>query len=869
MDNLDLQQLMRHLGATDEDMADHLMFFALEAYEEHKMTGSVQDIDVAIRASRLALSMTPGDHPDRVGFLNKHGGFLEARYGRKGQMTDLEEGIDVARQAVESAPEGHPERPACFNNLGTKLYERYERTGQTTDLEEAIDAARQAVKLTPKDHREREACLNNLGNYLLRRYERTGERSDLNEAIEVARQAVQLAPNRHPNRAVCLNNLGAMLARRYEWTDQIADLDEAIEVARQALALTPEDHPMRALWMDNLGISLRSRHERTGRTIDLRDAIDASQQAIELIPKDHPNRASCLSNLAKALERRYELTGQMADLDDALRRLQEAWSCRAATPFRRVRAAEFCLRLLLLRGNFATASQVGMEVIDLLPTVNTRLLDRDDQEFVMFTFGGIAANLCASLMALNRPDDALQYLEKGRAVIIGQLVDSRSDVSGLAQQHPDIARRYERLRDEVNTPLRGVKGDAAGKQMLQRRRVAAAELDACVREIRGIAGHDRFLLGQTVDEMKECAAGGFIIVVNITEFRSDAIIISPATIRAINFEGLSFSEVKDWLGKDWGGRESEFRRKNDEYLRYLSWLWHNFVEQLLDEVSSLHTQSEGLPRVWWIGTGLASSMPFHAAGIHSPGSTDHAYSRAVSSYTPSIKALRHSKARAGSTEPITGGTLLMATMPTTPRPSDGGKKLCDLPGVTEEKARVINATKGHLTPEVLEHPSVEQVITRLQTCRVAHFACHGWTDHSDPSESGLVLQRQGAGGAAEQERLTVRRVSELSLRQARLAYLSACSTAENKTAWLADEVLHVVSGFQVAGFPHVVGCLWPSDDSVCVVVAERLYTSLFAAGRKGWSGGEVASALREAVMAVRAAEMDMPLLWAQFVHYGA
>jgi hypothetical protein len=54
-----------------------------------------------------------------------------------------------------------------------------------------------------------------------------------------------------------------------------------------------------------------------------------------------------------------------------------------------------------------------------------------------------------------------------------------------------------------------------------------------------------------------------------------------------------------------------------------------------------------------------------------------------------------------------------------------------------------------------------------------------------------------------------------------------------------------------------------------VVVAERLYTSLFAAGRKGWSGGEVASALREAVMAVRAAEMDMPLLWAQFVHYGA
>jgi CHAT domain-containing protein len=123
--------------------------------------------------------------------------------------------------------------------------------------------------------------------------------------------------------------------------------------------------------------------------------------------------------------------------------------------------------------------------------------------------------------------------------------------------------------------------------------------------------------------------------------------------------------------------------------------------------------------------------------------------------------------------------------------------------------------------------------------------------------------------AVEQDRLTVHRVSELNLKQARMAYLSACSTAENRAARLMDEVIHVVSGFQVAGFPHVVGCLWPSDDSVCVNVAKALYASLFGRGWTRWSGREVASALREAVIAVRAADMDMPLLWAQFVHYGA
>jgi hypothetical protein len=33
--------------------------------------------------------------------------------------------------------------------------------------------------------------------------------------------------------------------------------------------------------------------------------------------------------------------------------------------------------------------------------------------------------------------------------------------------------------------------------------------------------------------------------------------------------------------------------------------------------------------------------------------------------------------------------------------------------------------------------------------------------------------------------------------------------------------------------------------------------------------GEGASALQEAVMAVRAEDINMPLNWAQFVHYGA
>ncbi|KAH7357695.1 hypothetical protein B0T11DRAFT_354195 [Plectosphaerella cucumerina] len=41
-------------------------------------------------------------------------------------------------------------------------------------------------------------------------------------------------------------------------------------------------------------------------------------------------------------------------------------------------------------------------------------------------------------------------------------------------------------------------------------------------------------------------------------------------------------------------------------------------------------------------------------------------------------------------------------------------------------------------------------------------------------------------------------------------------TAQNKSDRLSDEVIHVVRGFQVAGFPHIVGCLWPPNDRNCL-----------------------------------------------------
>ncbi|MBE3048129.1 hypothetical protein IMZ48_37615 [Candidatus Bathyarchaeota archaeon] len=54
---------------------------------------------------------------------------------------------------------------------------------------------------------------------------------------------------------------------------------------------------------------------------------------------------------------------------------------------------------------------------------------------------------------------------------------------------------------------------------------------------------------------------------------------------------------------------------------------------------------------------------------------------------------------------------------------------------------------------------------------------------------------------------------------------------------------------------------------MCVEVAGGFYAELLRS-EQWWGEGGVASALREAVMRQRAVDRRMPLLWAQFVHYG-
>lgn len=877
---IDLQDsvtLMRQaLNSTPEDDPYHrarLSTLGVALRGQYLRTGEMELLEESIALERQALDSMPDDYPERDKFLQNLATSYAVKYERTGQLEDLEKGIAITRQGDASTSTNPLDMVRRLNDLGVMLRDRYMRTGQMADLEESIIAVERAIEAIPEDHYENASCLNNLGIGLLVQFERTGRISSLERAIEAARKAVNLTPEDHPNRVARWNILAINLQKRYAALHQIDDLNDAIRILRQAVDETPEDHPSRPDFLGNLGNQLELKYRWTDDISNLGEAIQVARQAVESRPEDHPERAATLFNLGTKLQTRHERVADAGDLEEASTHLQNAWNCLASGPLDRVRAAAQCLKILVTLQRFDQAVELAKAAIDFLPAVNTKLLDRDDQQYVVATFADIAVYLCACFLLSGNTDDALQYLEKGRTIIISTLIDSRSDVSALMEQNPDLAHRYQELRDEVNTPLRQTEFPVVDAQLRQRRLEAMAELNACVLEIRELDGHGRFLLGQTTAEMQKCAGDGAIVIVNVSEFRSDTIIVTATVVKTLHLPRLGARDAQVWLAKDWRGSRKERLQKNKEYLEYLQWLWEACVEQVLDEVRAIFTEPDSLRRIWWIGTGRASSMPFHAAGSHVRGSTENAYNRALSSYTPSIKALAHAQswARRNEQAEATDRLMLITTMPTSPKGADG-EKLADLPGVVGEKNRILKTAGGLITTAVLDYPSADQVLRTLEGCRIAHFACHGTSDKSDPSQSGLILRRNSSlpDDAPEQDLLTVYSISQLQLKHAQIAYLSACSTAENNVAsLLSDEVIHVVSGFQIAGFPHVVGCLWPAGDWECAEVATRFYKSVLSQLSSGQGTDAVASALQEAVMAVRADDLGMPLSWAQFVHYGA
>ncbi|CAG8320463.1 unnamed protein product [Penicillium salamii] len=802
---------------------------------------------------------------------------MSSRYERIGNIDDLEAAISRVQDAIQATPLDHPNRAGCLNNLSHHLSSRYERTGNLNDLEAAISRAQDAVKATPLDHPNRAGCLNNLSYHLSYRYERTGNLDDLEAAISRAQDAVQASPSDHPDRAARLNNLSNHLSSRYERTRNLDDLEAAISRAQDAVQATPLDHPNRAGCSNNLSNHLSSRYQKTGNIDDLEAAISRAQDAVQATPLDHPNRAIYMNNLSGHHLGRYEQTGNLDDLETAIAQGQDAVSFKIAFASTRVTAARRLLRILTKHGRWDHASSIAESTTELLPLLCSRHLSRQDQQYAITQTAGLAADISTIFHHQKKPNQALQHLEFGRGLILGYLIDSRSDIDQLHKDHPRLATEYDYLRRTLSQLLPSDDSEDTA-HLVERKKQASRELEHCLHAIRQESGYTRFLLEPEVHTLTAQAADGPLVAVNTTDLGSHASIVVRDQIHSLELpqmlslrhSGLNHQLARFRAVGQRGPRDvqSELEASHPAVqltksyydIEALSWLWDHCVKPILEFVDSVASAPTDKYRIWWMGTGAASSLPFHAAGHHDDP-LQGTMSRAISSYMPTIKALSYSRSQLSKLPAHDSPTsLAIMTMPTTPRETS-------LPGIASEIEAIEAATAGsEFTLQVQRYPRSAAVLQAMQETDIIHFACHGSSDAIDPSESHLLLQKDGSSGPLV-DRLTVQKISDRTVERARIAFLSACSTAEITAGKFTDEAIHLASAFQVAGFGHVIASLWSVKDAVCAPVAYHFYHHLAQQTIGPLSNRSIAEALHGAVLKIR--ETESPTVWASFVHYGA
>lgn len=355
-------------------------------------------------------------------------------------------------------------------------------------------------------------------------------------------------------------------------------------------------------------------------------------------------------------------------------------------------------------------------------------------------------------------------------------------------------------------------------------------------------GFHNFLLPPTEDELMAAADPDPIVVINLSSYRYNAFLVQRTQIRVLELTTLTLQEVQERIQ----GVSSSLT--SSSYITsLLEWLWDTISHPVLEALSFTKPPLDSnWPRVWWIPTGVLSQLPLHAAGYHTRGSTETVLDRVMSSYTSSIKSLifgrrHHIRQSVG---PLSDHALLVAM-----RETPGLSPSQVLPYAEIEVDMLNDLCPSLRLKPIMTARRKDNVLKHLQGCKIFHFAGHGQSDPAEPSQSRLLLEDWTT------DPLTVGDLRDYKLQENPpfLGYLSACSTGANTADRLADEGIHLVSAFQLAGFRHVVGTLWEVSDRHCVDVARVLYETL---RDEGMTDVAVCRGLHHALRELRAGHID-------------
>ncbi|KAJ7194012.1 CHAT domain-containing protein [Mycena pura] len=853
------------------------------------------DINKSIRHLREARDASLADGPGDPRILASLGTALVFRFISEGRLSDIDDAIGALDKAVALVPANHRDKHVMLNNLGSALNYRYERINRLDDLNRAVTVYWDAVELAPERHSDRLSWRGHLGDALRCRFERLGhlgDIKDLNEAVKTLKEVVEDTPPDDPELFVPLNNLANALQCRFEWFGARKDIDEAI-LALQEASLMLADHPRKPLCLSNLGSALLNRFKRyedesdienasgcrvlnnfgnahlqrykwKGDDANLDEAISALQKAAGYMSDDHAVKPTVLNNLSNALQNR----GSPSDIKASIRELERTDREKKALAHYRSAACsstgpagvrfEASMNWAYLEQISGDQSLYAYQVaLDLLPDVAWLGVTIPDRHQLIMKAGEFVRDAAAAAIA------AVEWLEQGRSIIWGQLLDLRTPVKELEKQHPGVARQLISLSQQLegagdgNSRPEGVLTSQAEKQpsmqtVADSTHQYAQQRRELLKKVRGLENFNDFGLPKTRSKLVQAAREGPVVILNVSNFGCDALLLRPGEadimhVRLPDFKvddaDIMAKDLKDAVGGREGGPAQEDertgkreRRNPDDTLHaMLRTLWHRVVKPVLDALEM--TPLRNPPRMWWCPTGSLAFLPVHAAGLY--GQHDTFGSKlsdfVVSSYAPSLTALIAAfnirSARRGDVK------ILAVTQ------SSASGHRC-IPGTEEEVSRIKVICDAKVPVIQLDGNAVTKASVE--------------DDASNPTQSALLISGDS--------RFTLSDIINLSLRDKDLAYLSACQTATGAKAF-QEESVHLGAGMLCAGFSGVIATMWSIGDRDAPHVAADVYEQLFKTPTPDSS--QAAKALHLATMKLQQKSGGEKFVnWVPYIHIG-
>ncbi|KAG6371174.1 hypothetical protein JVT61DRAFT_9796 [Boletus reticuloceps] len=256
----------------------------------------------------------------------------------------------------------------------------------------------------------------------------------------------------------------------------------------------------------------------------------------------------------------------------------------------------------------------------------------------------VVREAAAAALDLGFPELAVEWLEQGRSIVWGELLQLRSSYEQLSSAHPDHARRLRDLsaalddagatrEKSLSTFSESTHGATHGatqtlQQEADRHRMLAIERDKLLQEIRRLPGFERFLLSKEFSQLRALAHSGPVVILNAAEHRCDALIVLADVDHVIHvpLPGFDFqwaarlqNTLRALLGYTRITRFDDRKGKlsiggGGSWESLLSTLWNGVVKPVLDALA--FSTLGDLSRIFWCPTGLFVFLPIHAAGLY-------------------------------------------------------------------------------------------------------------------------------------------------------------------------------------------------------------------------------------------------------------